>query len=372
MPGNRLYKTASANTGATVPPSATFDFQPVPQGLVYTGTIQILGATAWSFHQATIGGILWAEWFGYQPGPVLQAIGGEVIEVTSINLLDFTPYQAVLIGRVDPENNYQGIWPEASNNVINPTQPDQTFPANPNGPGLSTFTATIAVGVPGQVLAIQFNGIGGTATGLRMTASAFPGTSFKTLYPYPPNVANLISPWWLVPVNDPVVSIFIESILNNVLGGNFFGNLNIAVLPGPLYTPVLQNPWDVGSGGSAVGRTTNEIAVGPSTTSTILPEPATGTMYRIRGISLRYIAAPASPQGLVMRGTGSAFLYWSSICPTAVAVAPNVGEFNFLVGGASARADPAEGINFTNNASQNGNVSLEYDIVPFPQIGLTA
>lgn len=368
--GERLYKTAAANTGLTVPPSAVFTFQNVPQGLVYTGTIQILEATPWSFHQATVGGILWAEWNGFQPSPVIQAIGGEVVEITSTALINLTPYQAVYIGRIDPEDNYVAAWPESSNTAINGTQADQTFSV-PNA--VSNFTASIAVGVPGQVLAIQFNGIGGTATGLRLSATAFPGTVYRTTYPYPANNNN-IGPWWFVPVMDPVVNIRVEAILNSVLGGNFFGQLNIAVLPGPLYTPVLQNGFDITVAPQGVIGRQVEATIAPGTANTvIIPEAPTGYIYHIKNVEVIYIAAPASAQTLVLRGTFNApngLVYWRDMCPVAVARSGGSGPADFYVGSA-ARADPAEGLVATNNASQNAIYVINYDLEPFPQgVGL--
>lgn len=113
--GTRLYKTAEVTAGShAITVSDAFLFQPVPQGSVWTGTIQILNAPASSFHSCQIGGVVWAEWNGYQPSPVIQAILGETIEVDSFGLNAGVAYQAALIGTAEDENGYVPVWPLAS------------------------------------------------------------------------------------------------------------------------------------------------------------------------------------------------------------------------------------------------------------------
>lgn len=363
----RLYKTATLTTPPFPPANPpNFQFNPVPQGSAYTGTVQILNAPAYAFHQAFIAGILWAEWFGFQPSPVLQAIGGEVLQIQSALLNTSTQYQAVWIGTVDDENSYIPVWPEAS---VTPLLPQSTAIAEtvmPNG-NTSPFSTNINTGVPGQVLAIQINPTGGTATGFRLSVTA--GNAGVYVTTYPQDNANLSMPWWFVPIQDTTTTIQVEPILNNVAGGTYGGILRVAVIPGPLYTPVLQNGWDIAiTPQGAIGRQV-ELTVAAGATGTLLAEPQTGTIYHVKFVSVFYTAAPATVQALVIRGTQGApggLAYWRGVCPTAVGMSAQSGPWDAYIGG-TPRMDPAEGLTATNNASTQAIFVLNYDIEAYPQ-----
>ena len=376
---NRLYKTTTIIPNQVVPPGILYDtclFQGVPQGKVWTGTVQVLQSPSNAFHQFFVGGILWAEWTGYQPSPAIQALHGESLELRSYGFPTGFICQATLIGREDDDNSYEPIWPNPG------FFPDAATPIKNIAISSLPFSTTLDTSitpVTGSVLAIQFaDAGGGSATGLTIIVQNSAGPGFGFLGPnsqvatvYPLIGPSLESPWWFVPiVGMSSIRIAITGILNKNTGGQRQGTLRLQWLnvdATDLWTPVLQPP---AAQQILVGNTTNEVAVPATTTQTLLPEPASGTAYRVRGIYLRYTAAPAAAAGCVLRGTGSSFLYWSTISPAAVAVAPNSGPCSFIVNGANSRADPAEGLAFTNNSSVNGNIAIDYDILPFPQLGL--
>jgi hypothetical protein len=358
---SRLYKTVSATTPIINPaPPISFTYQPIPMGSVWTGTIQVLQAPAWAFHQCTIGGVIWAEWLGFQPSPVVQAMTGEVITVTSTGLSPNTLYQATLIGRSDTQDTYIPVWPEASQNTNlgSSAIAEQTVPQN-TGPG---FTAVIQSGLPGQVLAIQFASAGGTCLGLRISCTNGTGNRITTLYPQ--NNA-LLQPWWFVPIQDSSTTITIDPInAAKAVGGTFQGILRTAVIPGPLFVPVLQSGWDLGiSGPSNIGLQAN-ISVGSTLTSTIIPEPPTGAMNYIRALSITNAAGPGAANVCSLQGSFSGGVYRRYAAPVATLSIEDPSQYYV---GDAVRADPAEGLTFTNGFNVSVVVSMTYDLVPFPQ-----
>lgn len=363
---DRLYKTAAATTPPVIvaPPNAIFDFQPVPQGIVYTGTIQIQNAPSYAFHSATVGGILWAEWIGYQPSPVIQAIGGEVVEVTSTLLNSGVTYQASWIGTVDSENNYIPVWPEAS---INPNLQQainiQTFNLGTLVTG--TKTASVNTGVPGQVLAIQYVQTGGTANGFFLQVG-FGGTNGSSWTLYPANVGNTSNSWWYVPIVDTTTQISVTPLLNGVASGaaTMSGTLRIAILPGPLFSPVLNSGLDAST--PSLGLQSFVSAPAAGVTTALLPTNPTGTIYLIRGISMSAGGAPAAAGIVQINGNLSNQPYFR----TAFSTTPPImleDSGQWYVGDNSANADPTEGLNVVNSLSAGTTISVgvRYDILPF-------
>jgi hypothetical protein len=359
---SRLYKTVSGTTPIASPTLPfSFTYQPIPMGSVWTGTIQVLQAPAWAFHQCTIGGVLWAEWLGFQPSPVIQAMTGEVITVTSTGLSPNTLYQATLIGRSDTQDTYDPVWPEASQNTNLGSSAINEQTVSLTG---ATLTSVVQSGLPGQVLAIQFASSGGTCLGLRISCTNGTGNRITTLYPQ--NNA-LLQPWWFVPIQDASTTITIDPInAAKAVGGTFAGVLRTCVIPGPLSLPVLQSGWDLGiTGPSSIGEQLQQnVASGGAVT--LLAEPPTGSMYRIKRVSVSPINVPAANAFCFLSGTFSGTNYWRGTLTTAIASSPDSGIQDFYVGNA-VRADPAEGLIGTNNCSQTAVFVITYNIEPFPQ-----
>jgi hypothetical protein len=359
----RLYKTVSVTTPIVSPvPPASFTFQPIPMGSVWTGTIQVLQAPSWAFNQCTIGGVIWAEWTGYQPSPVLQAMAGEVIVVTSTGLSPNTLYQATLIGTVDQETDYVPVWPEASPTTLLGSSgvAEINVPAN-SGPG---FTTTIQTGLPGQVLAIQFASSGGTCLGLRIQCSNGPGNRTTTSYP---QNAQLLTPWWFVPIQDSQTTITIDPLQGSrLVGGTFQGILRTCVIAGPLFVPVLQSGWDTALGGpNSIGQTVDQ-SIPPTSNASIIASPPIGAIIRVKRISATPAVAPAAIQAVTVRGTLSGAVYWRDVVNVNLLPSPTSGMNDFYVAD-SGRDDPCEGLTAFNNASQAVFFTITYDIEPYPQ-----
>lgn len=91
-----LRSPAQATTDARG--NCTFTFPPVPQGQVWTGTVQILNAPNYSSFVATVAEIGWGTWQGSQPFGPIQAEGRLTVKVVGTTLLPNTAYTAMFQG----------------------------------------------------------------------------------------------------------------------------------------------------------------------------------------------------------------------------------------------------------------------------------
>jgi hypothetical protein len=162
--------------------------------------------------------------------------------------------------------------------------------------------------------------------------------------------------------------ITIDPILNKVVGGTLAGVLRTCIISNPLTMPILQSGWDLGLGNtsSSVGQNVSP-SIGAGITGSLLPEPPTGSMYRIRGLTLTNAAGPAAAAIIQVLGTFSGSNYRRYVVPTGPTNQFDMASF--WVGDAI-RPDPAEGLNVQNTSSVSINVAVAFDVLPFPQ-GIT-
>ena len=126
--GSALRQVASAV--ATSAGAATFTFQSPSIGEVWTGSVFVSMAPTPASSNVTIGstsgGVPWGTMTGGQALQV-QALAGEVIQVTSTNLLASTAYVAVLAGSVDSAQDATFVGP---------------FPVTPSDSGTAVYQTT--------------------------------------------------------------------------------------------------------------------------------------------------------------------------------------------------------------------------------------
>lgn len=363
MSGDRLYKTASLTT-PRIDPNAltflpnTFIFQPVPAGSVWTGTIQILNSPTTAFHQASISGILWAEWYGFQPSPVLQALNSETIQVVSSGLESSTPYQATLIGRADPANAYDAVWPIGNESLIGVTPiADTSFPPNQSAPnGIVTIIPSIAA----STLIIRVLAISGVSNGLLLTITDPTVAPFRTDY-FCVAVPFQYEQFVYVPVNGRPTQVQIQAMVNGspvntaqVFYVEIFGTSQI-------YDEVTLG--DAATNVAFPGNSLDANVAGGGNLQLITP-PVTGFSIFVRNIGFSFIGTPAAANFVLVRGTVSIRAYCRWGVPTGAGQTftwPNP----FIVG-ASGTDDPGEGLTFFNSLSIQVTVIANWDIIPTP------
>lgn len=114
--GSALRQVAATTSSAGG--AAAFTFQSPSIGEVWTGSVFVSMAPAGATSNVTIGstsgGLPWGSMVGGQ-ALLVQAVAGEVIQITSTGLAAATSYTAVLAGSVDNEQDasYTGPFPAA-------------------------------------------------------------------------------------------------------------------------------------------------------------------------------------------------------------------------------------------------------------------
>jgi hypothetical protein len=209
----------------------------------------------------------------------------------------------------------------------------------------------------GQGLGIRLIGTGGTADGLLLSLLDSDGHVVAvTTYP-----ATLFSPWWTVPWYGDAATLQIDPMLGGIIGATWAGFLNQAAVPG-VFLPSL------GQGGFlTVGAAFSSICPGGGVNTPVISAPPSGYMVQVRFISVTFAVAPAANALLTLQGSVSGVPYWQSASLAVVnQPVPSCGSCNIMLG-ASGQNDPAEGLNFVNNANQAATVTLAVNILPYPQ-----
>lgn len=281
----RLYKTASITTAGGSVATNSFFFEPVPMGSVWTGTVEVISAPAGAFHTATISGIIWAQWGGFGPSPVLQAIAGEIIEVDSVGLLSNTVYQASIIGRWDDEINYEPVYPVNTGVLL-------------SGPATIQPQTTSATAAGGSLTFGPFN------------VSAFVGMRFSLLVETGFSNALVDIRWYDTqalaqnPGPFDTNGIFDFTVLTNK-SANFLiphmadwlvikvQSADAGVCRFHWAMANRQTGFDINDEGVATGNNDISTGAGPNSTIFVTP-PVNGPWYRLRRISARANGTPAA------------------------------------------------------------------------------
>lgn len=286
----RLYKTSAITSGATLAVNQFF-FEPVPMGSVWTGTIEVITAPAGAFHTVTISGIIWAQWAGFGPSPVVQAIAGEIIEVDSIGLLANTVYQCSIIGRWDDDNNYEPVWPLNTGILLTgpATIQPQTITTSPAGGG-NTFGPFNVAGFVGMRFSIVVEPLFSNAVvDIRwydtLALAQNPG-SFDTNGIFDFTVLSGRSANFLIPHQADWLVITISSADAGQTKYHWASANR-------------QVGFDIHDEGVATGNA--NVDVPTNTTGTIALPPVNGPWYRIKAITARANGTPVAG-GLVVFG----------------------------------------------------------------------
>lgn len=288
----RLYKTATLSKATGV--NDIFIFPNVPQGSAWTGSIQVLNAPNNALHQAAVSGVIWAEWIGYQPSPVIQAIGGEVITITSTGLEVGIVYESTLLGKEEDQNIFIPVWPLSSSFQVDPV----TLLAT-----VSSVVDTVEQDFNNppewmQAVSIQFQDDGnGTAIGLEVFVQAL------TLGGYTHFHGTVgLNQTLIVPVDGGPFRVVWIPISGTFLGFvNFYGLQNTIqgaklLSTGPTNTTSnLHSPAQLGA---QQGVNVNILA---GTTTPVIAAPPVGYQVRVRSISLHFAAAPVAGTGYTLR-----------------------------------------------------------------------
>lgn len=103
---SRLTKTATAT--ASVGGAATFTFDAVPTGYVWRGSIFIDQAPTAASSRITVSGTPWGS-MGGGTALLVEAIGGDIIQITSTGLTASTQFTAWLNGSLVDEEVPAGV-----------------------------------------------------------------------------------------------------------------------------------------------------------------------------------------------------------------------------------------------------------------------
>lgn len=357
----RLYKTAALAKATGI--GDVFTFPNTPQGSAWTGSVQILNAPNNALHQATISGVTWAEWIGYQPSPVIQAIGGEVIEITSTGLDVNIAYEATLLGREEDQNIYIPIWPLSSSFQVDPV----TLLATAQTPAAEQDFKDPPQWM--QAISIQWQDDGsGTGLGFEVFVQGLSSGGYTFFH----GVVGL-QQTLLVPVNGAPFR-----VLWFPLSGTFSGFVNFYGLQGPILTPKLipNGPTNI------PGNAHNPAQTGPQpginfncpaggAFSPVIPAPPYGYMNRIRGVSCHFAAAPVAGTGLTISTTnGGKFLYRKDYDPQIPQIdfpqPVDIWVTDVLVPGIVNNINVPDGVSVANGAAVAMVITFAYEVWPTP------
>lgn len=112
MPAQRLSLAAQAT--ATTAGTALFQFPAPPTDLVYIGTLTLTAAPSGAAFTATVGGFPWCSWAGPSVGGPVQALPGEVVQVTATGLTSGTTYVLQWTGRSNSLKETEPEYPDTS------------------------------------------------------------------------------------------------------------------------------------------------------------------------------------------------------------------------------------------------------------------
>lgn len=288
----RLYKTASITTAGGSVTTNMFFFEPVPMGSVWTGTVEVITAPPGAFHTAMISGIVWAQWSGFGPSPVLQAIAGEVIEIDSIGLLSNTVYQASIIGRWDDDSSYEPVWPLNTGILLTgpaTIQPQTVTTIGTGGTTFGPFNVGSFIGM--RFSAAVENGLSDALFDLRWydtQALAVANATNPNTY----DAAGIFDFHVMAPpdnVNRPKSFIiphqadWLVVTVSAAVAGNTTVHWSMANR---------QEGFDIFGEGYATGAQNFDVAIGAF--GTICTPPANGPWYRIKSITARCNGTPAA------------------------------------------------------------------------------
>lgn len=93
---------------------AVFTFPAPPTDLVWHGTLTCQTAPTAAVFAATVAGTPWSSWSGASIGGPVQALPGEVVQVTATGLTANTVFTVQWIGRSDPLSSTAPSYPDTS------------------------------------------------------------------------------------------------------------------------------------------------------------------------------------------------------------------------------------------------------------------
>lgn len=112
MPPQRLSESAIALS--TSAGTAVFNFPAPPTNLVWIGTLVLLAAPTGAAFSATVAGTPWCSWAGPSIGGPVQALPGEVVQITATGLAASTSYTLQWIGRSNSLNETTPQYPDTN------------------------------------------------------------------------------------------------------------------------------------------------------------------------------------------------------------------------------------------------------------------
>lgn len=215
---------------------------------------------------------------------------------------------------------------------------------------------------PAQAWAFKLTTLGGIADGMMLSVlDRFNNAVFNTPY----NIAGL-GGWWVVPNYGEASTLFLQPMLGGIIGATWSGFVDIVQIPYGANGPSLSTP------AMTIGQTFSALCPGAGATTTIFGPPGSGQIMQVRFISVTFPVAPAAGALLSLVGSLSATPYWQSgsqaLANTPV---PSSGSCDIFIGSAGIGGgfnDPAEGLNFVNNANQAANVTIAASQLPYPGV----
>ena len=312
-PNSQQLQLNVAATAANVPSSypattdagsATFTFQSVPNGNVWTGTLTIAEAPLTAAFTANCGSTVLGSWGGPTVYGPLQLTGNQQLVVTATGLSPGTAYTCVWQGANDTKVPAP-TWPDANSSSLS-VQASTVYDVLSSSSGLGwsyvsfatafKYTATRTY----QGFTLNIGNVGGAVTSA-LTANVFnagqgigkaelvqrkiplgaqpaTGTAWTLYFPLTVNVGDLIYIWF-------------TGVSAQWTGNSIWLPFGYYTTPAVQITNPPQQALDVVSYGGLIQTVTN---VPVSTSGVYLAAPPTGYAYRIHQIVASYSGVAAT------------------------------------------------------------------------------